>query len=373
MAHFHLDRYFVPDDKNLYDMLDTCGTPMDKLWSYARGFGIIISPDVQDIQNVRSYVARLPVDRAKLLQLFEMNSSQDREEKYSNKVVPDAIAMDQIKAAANSVKDERTTGHHETYVVRQNGDDSVEISVNYIDPDFSKAEAMQMREKEVKIVIERDKDRMVVRHHSNEKGSEIADSILKKLIPDEIKLKSVKVMSFVGIRDPKKRTKFFRDLAYDMPDFTLRDVPTLRVFRLSAKADAADGEEDDDEADEQASASIKKIFLSGTDIMHCPEYVELEKRGFFISAITWVAEMTDDNNEHYEFTAAFDDPESPTNLNYAVTGKYARDDEGKLRKNKSPLRKFDRLALMKALEKKAFSLYAELTATEEKKSDGNKS
>jgi hypothetical protein len=372
MAHFHLDRYFVPDDKNLYDMLDTCGTPIDKLWSYARGFGIIISPDAQDIQNLRSYVARLAVDRSKLLQLFEMNSSQDREEKYSNKVVPDAIAMDQIKAATNAVKDERTTGHHETYVLRQNGADSMEISVNYIDPDLSKAEAMQMREKEVKILIERDGDKLVVRHHSNEKGAEIADSILKKLIPDEIKLKSVKAMSFVGIRDPKKRTKFFRDLAYDMPDFTLRDVPTLRVFRLSAKDDAATSDEEVED-DDVASASIKKIFLSGTDIMHCPEYVDLEKRGFFISAMTWVAEMQSDNNEHYEFTAAFDDPESPTNLSYAATGKYTRDDEGHLRKNKTPLSKFERLALMKALERKALSLHEELTAPESANPDGNKS
>lgn len=361
MAKYYLERFFVPEDKNIYDMLDTCGTPVDKLWHFAKGYGIITAPNSEDIQNIHSYISRLTFDRQKLLHLFEINSTQDREEKFKDTVIPDAVEMDKVKAAVSAIQDERSPKNDEQYTVRQVNNSSLEVSVKYIDPDHSRAEALQVREREVKILVEQVDNRLVVRHHSTDKGDDIAKELIDRLLPDEEARKRVKALNFSGIRDAKTRTKFFRDLAYGMKDFVLRDVPSLKVFRFTEKPEKSDNTEEEEE--EQVSANIKKVFLSGTDIMHCPEYIELEKRGFFISSMTWVSELSDDNKEHFEFTAGFNDPDAPTNIAYAATGKFARDGDGSIKKHKAQLSKFERQALMRTLSEKAYELYDALTAS----------
>jgi ligand-binding SRPBCC domain-containing protein len=60
MPQYYLDRYFVPDDKDLYDMLAACNTSHEKLWQFARNYGILTSatePKERLIDNASSEVA----------------------------------------------------------------------------------------------------------------------------------------------------------------------------------------------------------------------------------------------------------------------------------------------------------------------------
>lgn len=373
MPQYHLDKFFVPDDKDLFDMLKACHTSADKLWSFARGYGILLSMSNRHEASLDA-VSRFIIDRRKLQELFALNSTKDRDEKFSTKRVPENASVGRLKASITSVRDERTQGDRkEKYTLEDAPNGALNVKISYLEPDFSRTEALQVREREIKVQFTKVGDTWSVRHHSNETATEIVNAILKKLPEDPSKAAPVRALDFTGIRDPKRRTKFFNDLSRRMKGYELRDVPSLKVHRVVESQSAASEEEDEEEETKAAEAKVKRMVLSGTDLTHSPEYALLEARGFFISSISWTSEMTTEEKEHYHFTAEFSDPDAPSDIKWGCNGKTARAEDGTLKKYRGPLSSLEKESLASQLEEAAFGLYDEMLAeskTPEKKHNG---
>ena len=160
-------------------------------------------------------------------------------------------------------------------------------------------------------------------------------------------------LDFSAIKDPKIRTRFFQELSQKLAGHVRQDVPTLKVYRLNRQPT----EPEDEEQEKVVVAEVKRMFMSGVDVMQSPEYQELEKRGFFISAISWTSEHQADPREHYEFSAEFTNPEDTLDIKYGCLGKYARSDDGTLKKNRTTLSAIERDALLGLLDSTAFTIY----------------
>jgi hypothetical protein len=367
MPQYYLDRYFVPEDKDIYDMLATCGTSQDKLWTYARNYGILFA-STEPRTRMMDAISRFPVDRYKLLELFQLNSTKDREEKFSTKKVEVDASVERLNAAVAAVQEKRSAAEREEYKFEHPAPDVINVKVAYKEPDLSRAEAIQTREKELTIQLVRKDGKLTIRHHSNEKATAVVADIIKGLETLTQSKPKVRALDFTGIKDPKLRTRFFTDLSRKLEGFERQDVPTLKMYRLNAeKSDSAE-----EEAQEEAAAQVKRMFMAGTDLMKSPEYAELEKRGFFISAISWISEHQADERMHFEFSAEFTNPDAPVDVKYGCSGKYMRNEEGTLKSYKSSLSAIERDSLHGILDAAAFTLYDEISSPEKPPSgDGN--
>jgi len=357
MPQYYLDRYFVPEDKDLFDMLTACGTSQEKLWGYARNYGILFAPTESRTRLIDA-ISRMPVDRSKLQEIFLLNSSKDRDEKFSTKRLAVDVSIERITAAVAGVQEKRAAAEREDYKFENPTNDTINVRIGYKEPDLSKAEAIQIREKELLVQLIRKDGKLTIRHHSNEKATSVVADIVSKL-EDLIQVKpKLGSLDFTGIKDPKLRTRFFTDLSRKLQGFELQDVPALKIYRLNN-----DKKNEEEEADElTVVAQVKRMFISGVDLMKSDEYLDLEKRGFFISAITWTSEHQSDTREHFEFSAEFTNPEMPLDIKYGCTGKFQRNEQGELKKNKSNLSAIERDTLLSTLDTAAFSLYDSITA-----------
>lgn len=352
MPQYYLDRYFVPDDKDIYDMLKACGTSHDKLWMFARGYGVLFASS-EPREPMIDALSRLPVDRRKLEELFQLNSSKDRDEKYSTKNVAVSATLERISGVINTVREGRADEQREEYKIEHPSPGVINIKVGYKEPDYSRAEAIQTREKEVTIQVIQGDGKLKIRHHSNGKAEEVVREIIAKLeLATEAKA-PISKLDFSGIKDPRIRTRFFQELSQKLAGHVRQDVPTLKVYRLNRQP----AESEDEEEEKVVVAEVKRMFMSGIDVMQSPEYLELEKRGFFISAISWTSEHQADPREHYEFSAEFTNPEDPLDIKYGCLGKYARSDDGTLKKNRTTLSAIERDVLLGLLDSTAFTIY----------------
>lgn len=357
MPQYYLDRYFVPDDKDIFDMLKACGTSHDKLWMFARGYGILFS-STEPREMFIDALSRLPVDRRKLQELYSLNSSKDRDEKYSTKSVASTASLERITAIVSSVRDSRASDEREEYKFEQPAPGIINVKVGYREPDYSRAEAIQTREKEVTIQLIPGADgKLKIRHHSNEKAEDVVRDIVAKLEAATESKAPVTKLDFSGIKDPKIRTRFFQDLTQKMTGHHRQDVPSVKVYRLKPSI-----QQQDEEEEKVVVAQVRRMFMSGVDVTQCPEYLELEKRGFFISAISWTTEHQSGDREHYEFSAEFTNPDEPLDIKYGCLGKYPRNDEGGLKKNRVTPSAIERDALLGLLDSTAFGIYDAIIA-----------
>jgi hypothetical protein len=371
MPQYYLDRYFVPDDKDIYDMLKACGTSHEKLWMFARGYGILFST-TEPREPMIDALSRLPVDRRKLQELYSLNSSKDRDEKYSTKSVASSATLERITAVVNAVRDTRASIEREEYKFEQPAAGIINVKVGFREPDYSRAEAIQTREKEVTIQLIPGSDgKLKIRHHSNPKAEDVVRDIVAKLESATEAKAPVTKLDFSGIKDPKVRTRFFQDLTQKMASHVRQDVPSVKVYRLNSSAQ----QQQDDEEEQVVVAQVRRMFMSGVDVTQCPEYLELEKRGFFISAITWTTEHQTGDREHYEFSAEFTNPDDPLDIKYGCLGKYPRNDDGDLKKSRVPLSAIERDALLGLLDSTAFGIYDRIVAElkQNNPADGNPS
>jgi hypothetical protein len=252
----------------------------------------------------------------------------------------------------NTVREARANDQREEYKIEHPSPGVINIKVGYKEPDYSRAEAIQTREKEVTIQVIQADGKLKIRHHSNGKAEEVVREIIAKLeLATEAKA-PISKLDFSAIKDPKIRTRFFQQLSQKLAGHVRQDVPTLKVYRLNRQPT-----EPEDEEEEKVVAEVKRMFMSGFDVMQSPEYLELEKRGFFISAISWTSEHQADPREHYEFSAEFTNPEDPLDIKYGCLGKYARSDDGTLKKNRTTLSAIERDALLGLLDSTAFTIY----------------
>jgi hypothetical protein len=286
-----------------------------------------------------------------------LNSTKDRDEKFSTKSVASSATLDRITAVINTVRDARAVAKREEYKFEQPSPGVVNIKVGYKEPDYSRAEAIQTRDKEVIIQVIQIDGKLKIRHHSNGKAEEVVRDIISKLESATETKAPVSKLDFSGIKDPKIRTRFFQDLSQKLAGHVRQDVPTLKVYRLDREPD---GRADAEEEEKIVVAQVKRMFMSGVDVTQSPEYLELEKRGFFISAISWTSEHQTDPREHYEFTAEFTNPDDPLDIKYGCLGKYARNDDGTLKRNKTVLSAIERDSLLGLLDSTAFAIYDEI-------------
>ena len=197
------------------------------------------------------------------------------------------------------------------------GPDKFVVQVNYSELDYGKTRLLQRRNREADIRIVTEGDVTTIRMQSNERAKAIVASLKERL---DSKAKAEIPIDLIEISDlsADNRTRFFTLLITELEGHKLFNVTDVKVQSgKKPPSDDSEADEEDDatvEATEEMLSVVENVALKGHSLLSSPEYQDLKKKGFYITAITWVATQTSTPNNRVVFEAGFEEPEGRKRL-----------------------------------------------------------
>lgn len=365
MAIYQPSKYYA-DDKDVHDILSSPKLSPKALIALCRERGIFLSEESLRDELVH-YASMLPFSWTQIQEVMAAVQREDREEKITTCKIDVGANVDEVRQAIELVRDIRKEPRSEHYSITQGKDGRVKIKVNYTEPDFQKARLIQRREREVVLEVEKKGAQYEVRHTQNERANEIITQILEQLTPANSEQKPVRSsIELSGVKNHEHRTQFFVNLIGEMEGFQLREVRDLKVDHLE-KDPGVPAASDEDEVKEkfereQLRSLVRKVALSGENILISPQYQQLAKDGFFISKAVWTSVETVGAGRLFEFEAEFRDAANAANFAYQIRGVYNRNQDGEIESTKSELSEAEKSMLKDCLEATAYGAVERVNA-----------
>ena len=364
----HVARYYA-DDKDIFDLLSQGTVSLSKLRAFLRLRGIIVSPALKK-EEICRYLQTSPLSWPQLEALLKIIETPDREDKFSNCQIPAGdLQIQSAVTAAAQVQQERGARYGEVYRIEVAPEGTLQVSVDYSEPNFSKTRCLQQVDKTLVIRVEREGDHFSVRHHENARALEILNSLEKKLLPPTETEPPPRREIVVSGLNSVQRSSFFVEMARGIKGYALKDERGLQVDRPFDPSD--DGEDEDDgedtnggprvfptkdkEAKEQFQGLVKRALLHGTSLLMSQQYQDYAKTGFCLSKLVWTVEPETGDGPMIEFGADFRDGERGTGFRYGVLGKYERHEDGGFAKSKRAVEGADKNQLLTLLENSAYA------------------
>lgn len=358
---------YCPDDKDIYDFLDSQSRTTDNMLVYLRTRGIFSAKQTPK-EDLQRYVSLLNFDWNSAVQLVDTVNLHEVQDKVTNRRVEIPTNQREIIDAIQSVKSDREKSDREVFRIKQEGD-LVVVLVQYLDVDTSKSRVLQKRERELEIRFDPKAKQIHVSHTDTPRAASIVDNVLATLAIAKSKPEfRVRKIDLSSIRDHKLRLEFFIKMMRGMKTMAMKDVSSIKVDRIQSHPSGEDIDEDNEETD-LAHEKLKRAVLMGEQLLLTREYQELTDRGFFISSANWLVEINDGRGVSVEFHAGFSEPSDAKEFNYKVLGEYHRDDNGDMCSTRKKVSESDKIKYQSALENSAFVALAAIE--EKKKNDGS--
>ena len=354
--HAHVSRYYA-DDKDVADLVSQSAIKSHQLAAFLRERGIVVSNSLSREDLIR-YFRFLPLAWPEFDSLVTRLDRPDREEKHSscriNAQIADIPAILERLETIKEARGLRLAEVHKATVVSPN---VIELNVQYTETDPSKTRALQRRERQVTIRIEKVGDVINVRHHDNERAREIVAKLEEAVAPTTPQASRREVIDVSGLSSAQ-RDDFFTRMARSIPGYELDDVHDLKVERMDTSAPDEPGDDAEVEPDKAAEADfqgiVKKAVLSGTGLLFSEDYQRYSSGGFAISKMVWTIRETSNASDVVELMAECRG-ENGAEFRYDAVGKYPRLDDGLVSQHRVPIRGPDKQRFLELLEGSAFS------------------
>lgn len=355
---------YCATDKEIYDALMSAKQKINEkvLLELAKDRGIFYSAkDSRD--DLVSAISLLPHDYNDLNTLLEQREHSGRQEKITSVTLPAALTTEQIRDVLREYIEESPEDEKVTQQVKDSN--QIVANVKYSDVDYGKTRLVQRTPKEAAIEFHVSADKTVIRMPANDRVKTIY-SKLKAKLDNKVKAEIPAIRIELGeFQSPALRTEFFTSLIRDLTSFSLRNVTSVKVERLSQEPEEGELSLDDDQetevAKEEALALVKNVALKGETLLASEEYQSLTRKGFFITSIIWRSMLNKAPQPLVEFEAAFEDPVQGKGFKYFVRGAY-RIVELQYTKTIRPVSAEDKEAYLGVIEETAAKVIRELRA-----------
>ena len=308
----------------------------------------------------------LPHDYHDLGEILEHREHAGRTEKLTHITLDTMLSIEDIKTVAGDYREDSPSD--EKVVTHQEGTNQYVVQVQYSEIDHSKTRLIQRKPKvaDIQFIVENNKT--IVRMPANSKALKTFENLKSRL---EQRKKSELAMIQIDLSEfgrAESKTQFFTSLISSVSSFALDNVTSVRVEPIRKESDEDAIDLDDDQEQEQAKqealALVKKVALSGEDLLLSEEYQSLRKKGFFITSIIWRAKQKNAPHSIIEFEAAFEDPHAGTGFKYAVRGELRMLRAGEYTKTLRAIDDEHKQYLLSSLEKTAAAVMLELRQNE---------
>ncbi len=356
VKQLHGPSLYYASDKNIFDALNQHKVDIPTIIEMFERRNIIVSKKTLR-EDLAKYFARLTHDYQDHKDIAARLGVAPRRERITSMDVNGSVENEHIQAAIEQVKQELESSGEVVAISRE--DNRLCISLQYSTIDYKVSEFAQRQVRDGTIVFIKNDDGYIVRNTQNEYVNNVRDALIAKLekISESTLLKVT--VSLFDVPTPRLRSKFFHELAFNLPGYQQSDVTAVYVFK--ARPESIENNEDSDAVDEGgAETYVEKVFMRGQGVTRSEILNDLlEKDDYYITKIAWGARDTKGIGHDYDIEATFTDPKDCTGFSFILSGVYPWED-GKVSTRRRPPSKQEIDEISLVVESKARELVTKI-------------
>ena len=350
MAKYFKASDYYPDNKDIYDFLDSQTRSINPLLSFLKNRNIFASK-LSEKEHLQEYISILYFDWNSANNLVNTIDIRESEPKVKHSKYDIVANPELVHSIAKQVSDIRHELKREVYNIKFNSNE-IDIYVTYLDIDTSKTRVIQKREKELIITAAQSDKGWLFRYTDSDRSKQIVKELISK-IGENTKQDSIieQNIDISNITDNHKRVSFFKDTMTKIDGFRLIDVTNIKVEILPKIQRIED--ENGNETEEEIENKLKRVVMYGVDLFTTHEFQELVNQGFFISSANWKSDKVDGKGLRVEFSASFNNPIECKDFAYKILGVYHLNESGDLQQTRDKVSEFEKKEYLSLLEASA--------------------
>lgn len=367
----------VVSDRDIIDLLEgqKHRISKDKILHFLQERGIFCSED-ESRYALHELIASLNIDWFLIEDLLSLAASTDEQQKVTatnfSITEPDAI-----EKTLENLKQELA---HKDFVVDKLKNGSFEIQYKTEKLERNNARLIQRTSKDEKIAINIDGDKVSMVSSVGEGTEPVIAKFFDELERNsKSDIESLKI-DFSGIVDSKIINSFFLALIkIDKEKYKISDVIKLKLNRFdSGKGKELELENTDiydvdteitspfleHEGTEPDKEDIKSALISGSSLLTSDVFESFNRKGYFISSISWLVTEKFGDKRKIEYISGFTDPDKRDSFTFESKGYYELSSVNQeYKKNKTKWKRSQKKTIEFDFQKVAFDLFKQSTTS----------
>lgn len=354
---------YYASDKNIYDALNQHKVDNETITRLFARRNTIASKKTAK-EDLADYFARLTHDYLDHKDIAARLGVAPRRERVTYMDIHGDASTDQLKSTIDRVKADLEKTGDVVHISRR--DNNITLSVQYSSIDYKRSEFTQIQVKDGSIEFIKTDKGYLIRNTQSNYINLVRDAILSGLEVETEKPVEKVLVTLFDVPSHKLRSRFFHDLATNLPGYSHQDVTEVYVYKQKPQKNLLDGEDDDSEDIDATDLApenphIERVFLRGNGVSRSSLLHDLtDGDNYYIVKIGWTASKTVGNGDLFEIEAVFTNPRDCTGFSFLLKGIHPYE-AGRYSKRRPPL-KPEIEEISKVIESKSRELTAKLRA-----------
>lgn len=358
----HGPSLYYASDKNVFDALNQHKVDTPTIMKLFERRNIVVSKKTPR-ESLAAYFARQIHDYQDHKDIATRLGITSKRERITSMDVNGTVTKDHVDVAVKQLKEElEKTG--EVVQIHKDGE-KVSLTIQYSTVDYKVSEFAQRQERDGTIELLKTDDGYTVRNTHNQFVNDVTQLFIKRLeAAANTNLEKVTV-SLSGLTSVRIRSKFFHELASNLPGYLRSDVTAVYVYKAKPNDLHADGDDEEEEEEEEekteSETHVERVFLRGNGITRSEILNNLlDKDDYYITKIAWCAREVAGTGHDYDIEAMFANPRDCTGFSFILSGVYPLENGQIATRRRTPF-KHEIEAISSVVEAKARQLVKELT------------
>lgn len=365
----------VVSDRDIIDLLESqkYRISKDKILTFLQERGIFCSED-DSRHSLHELIASLNIDWFLIEDLLSLAASTDEQQK----VTATNFSVSEPNAIEKTLENLKKELAHKDFVVEKLQNGSFEVQYKTEKLERNNARLIQRTSKDEKIAINVDGDNISMVSSVGEGTEPVIAKFFDELGRNcKSDIENINV-DFSSIVDSKIINDYFLALIkIDKAKYKINDVIKLKLNKFdSKKVKELELENTDiyDETDENATPfskeegrepdkeDIKSALISGSSLLTSDVFESFNRKGYFISNISWLVTERSGDKRKIEYNSGFTDPDKRDSFTFESKGYYELSTVNhEYKKNKTKWKKSQKKSIEFDFQKVAFDLFKQVT------------
>ncbi|MBK1830528.1 hypothetical protein JIN77_07310 [Verrucomicrobiaceae bacterium R5-34] len=324
MATLLLNPHYCPDDKDIFDFLNSKNIPIVELKKLLRYRGVFVA-DSTTKRRMTELVARETFCWEDVTDLIDLVKERTTRRKYIPGDHQTGASFEVVESATHAAVDFLQKKYGDGFEVKKTDDDNIRITQSYKEVSLEKTRLIQVVEKESEIILTKTDDGFTTSRSAGSKSFALEQAIIgevERLGKDEGFTVTDNSLKLSHLKTNEDRLKFFALLSDKVEGFSFEEVLSAKVESVENQVNEDFDEDSDDELGEESEelvAAIQSLTFQGRDIARSPIYAEHVGSDFFPISCEWRSSCDEGNYSAVKFKAGFTPLQKDYSLEFSIS------------------------------------------------------
>lgn len=324
MASLLLQPHYCPDDKDVFDFLNSKNIPIEEIEKFLRLRGVYVADSTNRTQ-ITKLVARETFCWEDVLDLIDLVKERATHRKYITGDHQTSASFELVENAAQSAVEILQKKYGDRFEIEKTDDDNIRIAFSYKEVSLEKTRLIQVVEKESEMILTKTDDGFTTSRSTGSKSFGLEQAIIgevERIGKDEGFEVKDKTLKLSHLKTNEDRLKFFALLSDKVEGFSFEQVVSAKVESVDGRANEDFDDDSSDELGEESDklvAAIQSLTFQGQNIARSPIYAEHVGSDFFPISCEWRSAGERNEYSAVQFKAGFTPLQNDYALEFSIT------------------------------------------------------